>query len=182
MTYTQAGAASLAMTLLEGVEPRRTHVRGVGELAESAHRKHPDLVAVGVVAAAWLHDVGYASLAVKTGFHPFDGANFLRSRGWSPQVCNLVAFHTGSETEAEERGIEKVLISFERPSEPDLDMLTLFDLSVGPEGQSLSPKERVNEILHRYEGHDPVHRAVRRSGRDLIESANRARKRLAQGC
>lgn len=31
-----------------------------------------------LVAAALLHDVGYAPRLVKTGFHPLDGARFLR--------------------------------------------------------------------------------------------------------
>ena len=34
-----------------------------------------------LVAAAWLHDIGYAPELVETGFHPLDGARYLRREG-----------------------------------------------------------------------------------------------------
>ncbi|WP_406239339.1 hypothetical protein [Nocardia sp. NBC_01009] len=30
--------------------------------------------------AAWLHDIGYAPDIARIGFHPVDGAEFLRER------------------------------------------------------------------------------------------------------
>lgn len=167
------------MGILDGYEPRRSHVLGVGELAESVYLRCPSAVGTEVVAAAWLHDVGYAEGVKDTGFHPVDGANFLRSRGWDPRVCSLVAFHTGAQIEAEERGVSGSLDTFERPPALDLDMLTLFDLSVDPEGRPIDPSERIDEILRRYDVEEPVHRAIRRSGADLIESAKRAAQRIS---
>ena len=181
MTYVAGQAARLALSVLQGKEPRRTHVFGVGEFAETSYLAHPDLIGVNVVAAAWLHDIGYADAVEETGFHPIDGALFLREQGWRSEVCNLVAFHTGAEIEAEERGLSAAMWSFERPAECDLDMLTMLDLSIGPSGQPMSPKQRVAEILQRYGEHEPVHRAIRRAGEDLIDSANRAAERLARG-
>ncbi len=32
-------------------------------------------------AAAWLHDIGYSPELAVTGFHPLDGARFLRAEG-----------------------------------------------------------------------------------------------------
>jgi hypothetical protein len=58
-----------------------------------------------VVAAAWLHDVGYSADIAVTGLHPLDGARFLQDRGCLPLVVSLVAYHTGAEVEAEERGL-----------------------------------------------------------------------------
>ena len=58
-----------------------------------------------VVAAAWLHDVGYSPALQDTGLHALDGAVFLAGRGVEPLVVSLVAFHTGAEFEAEERGL-----------------------------------------------------------------------------
>jgi hypothetical protein len=44
-----------------------------------------------LVAAAWVHDIGYAPELLATGFHPLDGARYLTGLGvpervviWSP--------------------------------------------------------------------------------------------------
>ncbi len=58
-----------------------------------------------ILAAAWLHDVGYSPDVSVTGFHALDGAVFLRDLGLL-EVVSLVAYHTGAEFEAEERGLE----------------------------------------------------------------------------
>ncbi|WP_237710871.1 hypothetical protein [Saccharopolyspora spinosa] len=42
-----------------------------------------------LVAAAVLHDVGYAAQLVDTGFHPVDRARFLRSVGADERLCAL---------------------------------------------------------------------------------------------
>ncbi|MFD6223383.1 HD domain-containing protein [Nocardia asteroides] len=39
-----------------------------------------------LVAAAWLHDIGYGADLATTGFHPVDGAEFLRAQG-APLGC-----------------------------------------------------------------------------------------------
>ena len=39
-----------------------------------------------LIAAAWLHDIGYGSLLRDTGFHPIDGAQYLRRKGWPKPV------------------------------------------------------------------------------------------------
>jgi hypothetical protein len=44
-----------------------------------------------MVMAAWLHDIGYAPELAVTGFHPLDGARFLRRAGADGQVVSLVA-------------------------------------------------------------------------------------------
>ncbi|ETB45481.1 phosphohydrolase, partial [Mycobacterium avium 10-5560] len=59
-----------------------------------------------LVAAAWLHDIGYAPSVRRTGFHPLDGAEFVRSAGFGKLVASLVAFHTGAHVEASERGLQ----------------------------------------------------------------------------
>ena len=43
-------------------------------------------------AAAWLHDIGYAPSLVATGFHPLDGARYLRdTQHADAMLCRLVA-------------------------------------------------------------------------------------------
>ncbi|MFC7328046.1 HD domain-containing protein [Marinactinospora rubrisoli] len=58
-----------------------------------------------VVASAWLHDIGYSPSLVSIGFHPLDGARYLRDVEHADgPLCRLVAHHTGALVEAEEAG------------------------------------------------------------------------------
>jgi hypothetical protein len=45
-----------------------------------------------LVAAAWLHDIGYAPGLAETGFHPLDGARWLRTAGFGDRLAGLVAY------------------------------------------------------------------------------------------
>lgn len=48
-----------------------------------------------LLAAATLHDVGYAPRLAATGFHPLDGARFLRDEhGAEERLVRLVANHS----------------------------------------------------------------------------------------
>ena len=74
-------ARVLAEELLAHELPRRfSHARGVASQAERLASTATDEGSL-LVAAAWLHDIGYASALVDTGFHPIDGARYLRRRG-----------------------------------------------------------------------------------------------------
>ncbi|MFD6855509.1 HD domain-containing protein [Streptomyces diastaticus] len=48
-----------------------------------------------LVAAAWLHDIGYAPELRDTGSHPLDGARHLESLGAPARLVRLVAHHSG---------------------------------------------------------------------------------------
>ena len=87
-------AEALAQALLAGELPRRwQHSVGVARQADR-------LAASGgfegdlLVGAAWLHDIGYSSQLVDTGFHPIDGARHLRRLGADERLVNLVAHHS----------------------------------------------------------------------------------------
>jgi HD superfamily phosphodiesterase len=54
-----------------------------------------------LVAAAWLHDIGYAPDMVDTGIHPLDGARYLRSVGIDGQIVSLVVYHSCAQIEAD---------------------------------------------------------------------------------
>lgn len=74
--------------------PRRwVHVQSVAAEASRIGTALGDEARV-LVAAAVLHDVGYAPELVDTGFHPIDGARFLRRLGVDERVCTLVAHHS----------------------------------------------------------------------------------------
>ena len=73
-----------------------------------------------LIAAGWLHDVGYAPPLNKLGFHPVDGARYVGQRG-QERLASLVAYHSGARFEAEERGLVDALAEFEPEDGPLLD-------------------------------------------------------------
>jgi hypothetical protein len=137
----------------------------------------PEHLRDDAITAAYLHDVGYAESGL--GFHPIDGARLLRSLGYSPVVCHLVAFHTASVVEADVRGIDpRVFEEFKVEDVPKLELANDFmwwaDVSTGPSGQSFTVDERIDEILSRYESGSIVHTAITRSAPLLRAAAQRA--------
>jgi hypothetical protein len=97
-----------------------------------------------LVAAAFLHDVGYAPSLNRLGFHPVDGAQFLRAPGQERLAC-LVAHHSGARFEAEERGLVDELAAFPVEEGPVMDALTFADMTTGPAGQPMNLDQRVDE-------------------------------------
>jgi hypothetical protein len=166
----------LAAELLDATSDRWLHVQGVAASVDETSR----MGAPGpfVLLAAWLHDIGYAPDLVHTGMHAIDGALFLDRLGAPSEVVSLVAFHTGAEFEAEERGLIDTLAQFGRPAQEELDLLILADLVSGPSGERVTVDERFEGIFSRYEPQHPVHRAVTRSRPYLEECAKRAAVRL----
>ncbi|MDQ3764719.1 MAG: HD domain-containing protein [Actinomycetota bacterium] len=159
-----AEARELARSLLELELPLRwAHSRGVAGQAVALGRllpQHTDLLE----AAAWLHDIGYASPVAVTGFHPLDGARYLRhTRFGDPTLWTLVAHHTCAVIEAEARGIGDVLTAEFPIGDVDpflVTALTYCDMTTGPDGTLLGVDERITEILSRYDPGDVVHRAI----------------------
>ncbi len=177
MTWTTTRARGVAESCLHETGDRWRHVQAVGRSAEELRARDFD-VSEAVVMAAWLHDVGYADKVTNTGFHPLDGAEWLRKQAAPEGVVALVAYHSAAQYEAEERGLADELARFPEPDQDQLDVLTLIDMSTSPNGERVAVNERLAEILVRYPEEHPVHRAVSRSRGYLAESANRAAKRL----
>jgi len=172
-------ARQLGAELLSTLPLRWSHVRAVAVRAEDLSADLDATERHVVVAAAWLHDIGYADELAVTGFHAVDGAKHLVRLAWPASVCGLVAFHTGAMYEAQERGMPEELSPFELPAPHLLDTLTAADVSVGPDGDRVDPQQRIAEILDRYDEADPVHRAVRRSAPELLAAVERTERRLA---
>jgi putative nucleotidyltransferase with HDIG domain len=160
--------AELAAQLLaEELPSRFAHVAAVALRAGEVSRALGLDEAV-MVAAAWLHDIGYAPSLVDTGFHPLDGARHAASVGYDEGVVSLIAFHTGATVEAELRGLlEQLITDFVQPAPDRLAVITYCDLTVGPGGQRVSVDERLDEILDRYPSDDVVHQATERAAPDL---------------
>ncbi|MCV7349452.1 HD domain-containing protein [Mycobacterium parmense] len=156
-------------------QPRRlAHVRGVATAAERLGRRFDAQTADCLVAAAWLHDIGYAPSVCGTGFHPLDGAEFVRLAGFGELVASLVAFHSGAHVEASERGVSG-LSAFGDPPSDVLDALTFCDLTTGPDGSPVSADDRLSDVLARYGPEDPVHRAVDAGREELLAAVRRVR-------
>ncbi|WP_338022729.1 HD domain-containing protein [Allosalinactinospora lopnorensis] len=176
-------AWDLARSLLEEPLPRRwAHTQGVAEQAESL-KDVLDADADLVVASAWLHDIGYAPNLAETGFHPLDGARYLRSVEQADEhLCSLVAHHSGAVVEADERGMfDDLTGEFVLPRVDLLDVLTYCDMTTGPDGSHLSAERRISEILDRYGPDDLVHRAITRLKPDLLGTVRSVEARIGDG-
>lgn len=167
----------VAREFLLGMGDRWSHTVAVSQAAEQLALRS-DLVTEALVSAAWLYDIGYAEELVDTGMHAIDGARAMKRLGVPDRVVGLVAHHTGAQFEADERGLLEEWFALPAPNPLSLDILTLVDLSTSPTGQPIAAADRIADILSRYDEDHPVHRAVMRSGEDLLTSARRARSAL----
>ncbi|MDF5751689.1 HD domain-containing protein [Spongiactinospora sp. TRM90649] len=146
-------ARDVAESLLAGPLPRRwEHSRGVGrrgEMIAPILGGDAELLAM----AAWLHDIGYAPDLAGTGFHPLDGARYLRDvHGADETLCRLVAHHTCAVLDAAEKGLLDVLLAEFPMTRPDLvEALTFCDMTTSPDGVPISVGERITEIRVRHD-------------------------------
>ena len=131
-------------------------------------------------AAAWLHDIGYSPELVKTGFHPLDGARYLRDvHQADPRLCCLVGQHSCAILEAEERGLADELAREFPLGDPKLcDALAYCDMTTTPTGNTVSVNDRIAEIAKRYGPHDVVTRFIKKAEPQLVSSVERIDKRL----
>jgi len=152
----RASARHLAEQLLAEPLPRRwAHSQGVGRKAESIADAF-DNAADLLVSAAWLHDIGYAPAVATTGFHPLDGARYLRDVVEAEsRLCALVAYHSCAHIEARNRGLaDELAAEFEPVGGVLADALTFCDMTTTPDGKPTDVEARLAEILSRYgEGH-----------------------------
>jgi hypothetical protein len=164
-------ASEVSRRLLEPLGKRWLHTLGVvkraGEVGEVLSWTDADLL----VAAAYLHDVGYAPELQETGLHPLDGARFIRSSGHE-RLAGLVAFHGSAVVEAEERGLRSELAEFTDERSVLSRALTYCDLTIDRDGQRIEPAARISEIRKRYGAGAPEVRALDRSEPALMDDVS----------
>lgn len=152
-------ARSLARDLLSELPGRWRHSAGVAaraaELSGAVDPADRDLL----VAAAWLHDVGYSSRLVGTGFHQLDGADFLLREGWSARLCALVAHHSGAHLTSRYAGLHGPLSQYPREASRVSDALAYADQTVSVEGDPMRLEERLLDKLARH-GPDSAYAAA----------------------
>jgi putative nucleotidyltransferase with HDIG domain len=171
---TIGAARALAERLLDTLPERLEHSAGVAHRAAELTRAVAPADRVLLVAAAWLHDIGYAPETHRTGFHPVDGALYLAARGWTPRVCALVAHHSGAAFTAP----AGALVAFPDERSPVSDALAYADQTVGPWGRRTSVPDRMAEMLGRHGPDSAQARAHRRRGPYLLAAAARVEARL----
>lgn len=167
--------------MLSPLGNRWRHVRQVAEQARCVAGAVPSADRDLLVAAAYLHDVGYAPELALTGFHPLDGARWLRENGPSDRLARLVAHHSCAVYEARVRGLHEELIAeFQPENSPTYDALVFCDMTTGPTGDRVTFDERVSEIYRRYGESHEVSCALRLSHDCLASCHDRTISRLAE--
>ncbi|MEU5905324.1 HD domain-containing protein [Micromonospora sp. NPDC047467] len=151
MDLVTAGRTTAEGLLAQALPRRWTHVMAVSVKASEVSMILDEVERPLLVAAAWLHDIGYAPELIDTGLHALDGARWLRQHGYGKRVAALVAHHSCALFEAEERGLADVLRTDFVDEETALrDALWYADMTTGPDGQNLDVLERLAEIRTRY--------------------------------
>ena len=149
-------ARECAAALLEGLPDRWTHTEGVVRQARALGRALSSSEEYeALLAAAYLHDIGYAAPVIRTGFHPLDGARYLRALGEERLAC-LVAYHSGADVEASLRGLEAELAEFKRETSDVADSLTYCDVTTELDGGVVSVERRLECIARRRSADDPA--------------------------
>jgi len=172
-------ASAWAERLLTPLPDRWLHTQAVARRAEQLAVTVDSLDQDVLVAAAWLHDVGYSPLARVTGFHPLDGALFLEARGWAARIVGLVAYHSGADFLASASGLTERLAHFPHERSAVADALTYADQTTGPHGEPMTIDDRRAEALARH-GPGSTQAAVRHSREPfLVAVGRRVESRLA---
>jgi len=144
-------AHDTAQQLLVDLPERWRHTTGVARRAETVAGTVGSSGASEVLlAAAWLHDIGYAARLRDTGFHSVDGARHLQAEGWPPRIVGLVAHHSAALCVAQVRGLATEIARFPHEDSPVSDALTYADQTVGPNGRIMNLEQRLADMLHRH--------------------------------
>jgi hypothetical protein len=149
MIPTIGWAADLAELLLKDVDDRLSHVRDVAMRAMEISGVVPVGDRPHLIAAAYLHDIGYSPALRRVGLHQLDGAAYLRGLG-QERLARLVAHHSEARFEVEVRGAAHLLAEYEPDDEELRDALTYCDMTTSPTGTPTSLVHRLAEIEVRY--------------------------------
>ena len=170
---TPGWAEALARTHLAPLPRRLAHVAGVARQAARAGAVVDDPALL--VTAAWLHDIGYAPDIERVGFHPVDGAEFLRGRGVSERLCGLVANHSCACVEARRRGVR---IEWADEETELRDALWWADMTTTPTGGATAVRDRIAEVQDRYGPEHVVAQSVAEAAPYLLGASDRTEARL----
>lgn len=152
-------AKEQAASILSPLGNRWLHTQGVVKRAQHISTIFNKEDRAILLAAAYLHDIGYAPSLQKTGFHPLDGAYYLLSHN-QQRLAVLVANHSEAQYEAQLRGLTTELALFPREHSAIADALTYCDMTTGPTGEQISFEERLAGIFQRYDERHIINQAI----------------------
>ena len=152
-------AAKQAEEFLSPLGNRWLHTQGVVERAREVGSIFNEKDRSLLIAAAFLHDIGYAPSLKITGFHPIDGAYYLLAQH-QERLASLIAYHFEAHFEARLRGLVAELNTIPREDSLLADALSYCDVRTGPTGQHLSFEERLADIFQRYDENDIIYLAT----------------------
>jgi hypothetical protein len=171
-------ASRLASALLHADPDRLRHTRGVvrraGELAPAVPPGRLSML----IAAAWLHDIGYSVAVTDTGFHPLDGAVYLLRHDWPMALATLVAHHSAAQIMADSIGLGDDLRRFPITDGDVADALTYADQTTGPTGERLPIQDRLADMLRRHGPESTQAKVHSQRGPYLLAVADRVEARL----
>lgn len=180
-----AAARMVAGELLQQLDDggrRWQHTRAVAARAAEAVPLLGPAEGSLLLAAAWLHDVGYSPRVTRSGFHPVDGAAYVCTHAAHRTVAGLIAQHSGARFLAEARGLTHLMRPFARREYWQgvlPDALTWADQTTGPDGGPVTVEERLAEMLDRHGSGSPNARAHERRAPAVIAAVRATEARLA---
>jgi HD superfamily phosphodiesterase len=155
-------AKNEAETLLIDMPQRLKHIKSVGKRAEYVSKILDESDREILIAAAYLHDIGYSEKLNKTNFHPLDGAVYLKNKGLE-RIASLVAHHSCAENEAKLVGIYDKLSEFKCDDELVLNALSYCDWTTSPFGEKVTVEERINEIIERFGADSLITKSIKQT-------------------
>jgi hypothetical protein len=172
-------SAGYAEELLAPLGDRWAHVQGVVRQAQAVAAILPAEEREVLVAAAYLHDLGYAPALAETGFHALDGGRHLRALGYE-RLAGLLAYHSGARCEAELRRLAAELAEFVDEASATSMALTYCDMTTGPAGEVITYEERLAGVERRYGIEHVVARSVRHARAEVERSTEFVEGRLRE--
>jgi hypothetical protein len=130
-----------------------------------------------LIAAAWLHDIGYAPEFRRTGFHHLDGARVMERSPGGSRLAALVANHSGGAWEAPLRGLSREMSAYPDEESPIRDALWTCDMTTGPTGKPVTFDTRLRDIVDRYGPEHSVARSILAAAGTIDEAITRTRGR-----
>jgi hypothetical protein len=165
------------------MEKRWQHTQGVAARAGQASAAIPEPLRPVLVAAAWLHDIGYAEPLRRSGFDALDGARYLQEHGWDPEVAGLVAHPSGAALVAHALDLEDEMRRFPASAHavgPVADALTYADQTTAPDGRPVDVEDRMADMLRRHGPDSPNARCHLPRAALLRGAVRRTEERLSR--
>ncbi|MBS2964618.1 HDIG domain-containing protein [Actinocrinis puniceicyclus] len=171
-------ARRFACRVLLPLPQRWIHTQAVAAQAAAVARAVAPQDRALLLAAAWLHDIGYAPAAALTGFHPLDGARLAARYSWPPRLTGLIAHHSGALFVARVSGWDEQLAAFPDEASPVTDALVYADQTTAPDGRMLPADVRIAQALARHGPGSPQHGAAAHRTPYLLAAVGRVQARL----